>query len=148
MLSITKKNPIKTFQKEERLTGKKAIHNLFKSGDSFFLYPFKVIWVCEEKESRYPTQVLITVTRKSQKRAVARNKIKRRIREAYRKNKTPFYEFLTKKQIFCSIALVYVSKETITFTNIEKKILEIFERLEKQITRSSNFNKSVQDENQ
>ena len=140
MPSIIKKKSFRTFQKEERLTGKKTIHSLFKGGDSFFLYPFKVIWECDEKESRYPAQVLITVSRKSQKQAVARNKIKRRIREAYRKNKEPFYEFLTKNQVFCSVALVYVSKETITFTNIEKKILEIFDRLEKQIAKSSNYN--------
>ncbi|MBU2651443.1 MAG: ribonuclease P protein component [Bacteroidetes bacterium] len=123
-----------SFKKQERLTGKKAIDQIFKTGSTFLHYPFKVIWTtCQNVESRYPARVLIGVSKKYHRRATDRNRIKRRIREAYRKNKSPFYDFLTRREKQCSLVLLYISKETFTFIETEKKISEILIRLQQQI---------------
>src|SRR5271170_3084196 len=76
-----------TFKKEERLCNKKLIDGLFHSGSSFLCYPFKVSWLVVEEPRIYPAQIVFSVSKKRFKRAVDRNLIKRRMREAYRLNK-------------------------------------------------------------
>lgn len=75
------------FKKEERLHEKKLIGALFKEGKSFYKFPFKVFYYKLEEVETYPAKVLISVSKHNFKRAVDRNRIKRLVREAYRKNK-------------------------------------------------------------
>ncbi|MHA7102908.1 ribonuclease P protein component [Roseivirga pacifica] len=75
-----------TFPKTERLYKKKLIQELFDKGSSFYLYPFKVIYF-DTKEENVPNQVLFSVSKRKFKTAVARNRIKRQLREGYRLNK-------------------------------------------------------------
>ena len=71
--------------KSERLYKKKDIQELFDKGSSFYLYPFR-IFVQKQSEQNIH-QVLFSVSKKNFKKAVDRNRIKRRMREAYRLNK-------------------------------------------------------------
>lgn len=115
--------PIYSFPKKEKLTGKKKIEELFKKGSSFYLQNFQVRHLPSSEDVDYH-QVLISVPKRSFKRAVDRNLIKRRIREAYRLNKqlisgtTPQY-----------IGFVYLSKEILTFHNIQAQLIKCLERL-------------------
>ena len=77
---------MQTFSKSERLCSKIAIEKLVEEGKSFHLSPFKISWLSNTEES-VPVQILISVPKRTFKRAVYRNLLKRRIREAYRKNK-------------------------------------------------------------
>ncbi|MCF8233473.1 MAG: ribonuclease P protein component [Bacteroidales bacterium] len=120
---------MQTFKKPERLRSKKLIDKLFSRGNSFFIYPFKVLWMEAEFKGDSPVQVLIGISRKNKRLAVDRNKIKRLIREAYRKNKLPYHEYLRSKQKKVALGLIYVGKETSKYAIIEQKIIEVFERL-------------------
>lgn len=73
-----------TFPKEEKLTHKKVINQLFEEGSFVKRYPFKILYT-PNKLSLH--QVAISVPKRKVKLAVHRNKIKRRLREAYRLNK-------------------------------------------------------------
>jgi ribonuclease P protein component len=73
--------------KNERLHSKKLIKELFDKGSSFFLYPFKVMVLDINIDIQETNQVLFSVSKKKLKKAVDRNLIKRRMREAYRLNK-------------------------------------------------------------
>ena len=75
------------FYKEERLCSKKSLDLLFKNGSSFLLYPFRITYLFIDEVHPYPAQVVINVAKKRYKRAVDRNLIKRRTREAYRLQK-------------------------------------------------------------
>ncbi|MCD4746892.1 MAG: ribonuclease P protein component [Bacteroidales bacterium] len=123
---------MQTFKKEERLSNHKTIEKLFSQGNSFFLHPFKVIWLDIEVKNKYPAQILISVSKKNFRKAVDRNLIKRRIREAYRKNKSQLYEFLEHNNIFCVFAFLYVGKDIIKYKEIEQKIILILQRLVKE----------------
>lgn len=120
---------MQTFKKPERLRSKKLIDKLFSRGNSFFSYPFKIVWLETEFRGDFPVQVLIGISRKNKRLAVDRNKIKRLIREAYRKNKMPYYEYLRSKQKKVVLGLIYVGKETSKYAIIEQKIIEVLERL-------------------
>jgi len=117
-----------TFKKEERLYSRKQIERLFKEGDSFLAYPFKVQFLIEPGVDSLP-QILISVPRKNFKRAVDRNKIKRLIRESYRKNKMPLVDMALRNKSIIRIGFVYTAKTLISYTEIERKIILILQRL-------------------
>jgi ribonuclease P protein component len=113
-----------TFIKQERLTGKTRIDRLFSSGKSFFCYPFRVAYhILEEgEEQAYPCRVLMNVPKRLHKTAVARNLIKRRIKEAYRLRKHEFYADLGEEKI--ELAILYSAKEVNDYDVIDKKLKE------------------------
>jgi len=134
--SLELKNIMETFKKEERLCNKKIIKNLFSKANSFFDYPFKILWIETDIKTNFPAQVLINVSKNNFKKAVDRNKIKRLIREAYRKNKFSFYEFLLKQKKQCAFAIIYTSKEILSYQEIEKIIILILQRLQKEYEKN------------
>ena len=113
-------------QKNERLHSQKLIKELFDKGSSFFLYPFKVIVLDVSSEEKGTYQVLFSVSKKKIKKAIDRNLVKRRIKEAYRLNKS---EILSHKDQNKLIGLIYVSSEIGTFKFIEQKIRQILSRI-------------------
>ena len=119
-----------TFIKEERLCNKKLIDELFHNGSSFLCYPFKVSWLIVEEPLLFPAQVLFSVSKKRFKRAVDRNLIKRRIREAYRLYKQQYlYTGLQdgEKKIIFSVG--FIGKEISTYELIDKKMLKLLNEL-------------------
>ncbi|MEM6735149.1 MAG: ribonuclease P protein component [Bacteroidota bacterium] len=112
-----------SFSKKERLSGKKKIEELFKMGSSFYLNTFQVRYFRSKDEVNYH-KVLISVPKKNFKRAVDRNLLKRRIREAYRLNK---YRIENIKPL--SIGFVYISKHIITFQEIQDQLIQCLQRL-------------------
>ncbi|SDL73968.1 ribonuclease P protein component [Siphonobacter aquaeclarae] len=118
------------FRKSERLKSKKTIDRLFARNNeeilALFSYPLKVSALPGPAEAL--PQILISVSKRHFKRAVDRNLIKRRIREAYRLNKA----LLTAGgHAPASIALVYVAKEILSYADIEKKVKVVLRKLGK-----------------
>ncbi|XOV92270.1 MAG: ribonuclease P protein component [Bacteroidota bacterium] len=115
-----------TFQKSERLTGKKSIEELFKNGSSFYIHPiaFKFMLV----DASVSHRVLFAVSKRSLKRAVDRNLIKRRLREAYRLNK---HQLSPKNNSFYNLAFIYADTKILSYEEIETKLYQLLKRLEK-----------------
>ncbi len=118
-----------TFKKEERLHSKKRIGRLFSEGEDFFIYPFKVVYKTIPEASDYPVQLLISVSKQKFKHAVKRNRVKRLIREAYRKNKSIVYEQDKGDESTLLAGLIYVADTIMDYRQIEKKIILILQRL-------------------
>jgi len=119
-----------TFKKIERLSSKKEIELLFTKGESFVAYPFKVIFKKVADSQGLPAKVLISVSKKNFKSAVKRNKIKRHIRESYRKNKSIIwdkYDETTNEQLL--IGFIYIGKSIVTSTEFDQKLILILHRL-------------------
>jgi ribonuclease P protein component len=114
-----------TFRKEERLSKEKTIKELFEQGSSFYLYPFKVFFM-RNPDQGYPFhQILISVSKKNFAKAVDRNLIKRRIREAYRLNKS-----LLSDQNKLFIAYIYSVKEILPSAQIHQRLVKTFKRFD------------------
>lgn len=118
-----------SFRKSERLCSRKIITKLFTESNSFYTAAFKVLWLELPHATRYPVQVAFSVPKKRFRSAVTRNLIKRRIREAYRKNKHVLYEFLQQENVRIALLLIYRGNEVPDFIQAEKSVIEIRERL-------------------
>ncbi len=117
------------FKKEERLYSKKRIGLLFSEGESFFVYPFKVVYKTIPEPSDYSVQLLISVSKQKFKHAVKRNRVKRLVREAYRKNKSILLEQENYEENTLLVGLIYVANTIMDYHQIEKKIILILHRL-------------------
>ena len=116
-----------TFKKAERLSKEKTIQELFNRGSSFYLFPFKVVYILNPDKSVTVPQILISVSTRNFPRAVDRNLIKRRMREAYRLQKE-IIKHGSKKGVF---AFLYTSKSVLPFAEIKSKLFLVLEKIDK-----------------
>ncbi len=122
---------LKTFVKAERLCSKKEIQSIIDQNQTIFVYPFKCYYLISDKKSDVDwNQMTVSVSKRLFKKAVFRNLIKRRTKEAYRLHNKLIYcdsHFNQNKKI--QIIFVFISKEILPYSNIEKSVVQILERL-------------------
>lgn len=79
-----------TLKKEERICSKKLIEQLFNGGTarSMSSFPLRAVFMLVPLTSNEPlARMMVSVPKRCLKHAVDRNRVKRQVREAYRKNK-------------------------------------------------------------
>ena len=111
-----------TFSKDEKLKSKKAFEKLFSEGKSFSQYPLRIVYR-EVKAEHH--KIAISVPKKNFKHAVDRNLYKRRIREAYRLNKSILLDQPKKYELI----LIFLSKKNVSFVEIETAVKGILTKL-------------------
>lgn len=109
-----------TLSKEERLSWKRYIDQLFAEGQSFVAFPLRVVFLPVEEEALAPVSIMVSVPKKKFKRAVKRNLIKRQVREAYRVRKYDLIGPLAEKNKKMLVAFLYIDKEIHPFADMEK----------------------------
>ena len=118
-----------TLKKEERLCSQKIIGEMFSTGESFLSYPLKVVFQKTDSTQAYPVQAAFTVSKRNFKRAVKRNLLKRRMREAFRLNKPGLYDELATKERHIAVMFVFIGKDLVEFPIIEKAMISAFKKV-------------------
>ena len=127
-----------TLCKEERLCGERIISNLFDGGYTFFLSPYKVFWTKIPETYLFPSRFAVSVPKRRFKRAVKRNLIKRRTREAFRINKQILNVAVTTGQ--AHLMVIYVSDQLLPYAELEESMKRILQRIARE---SLKFNDSM-----
>lgn len=122
--------------KTDKLCSRTKIENLFAQGQSFIQYPIRVVYRIHPQTTPEEThQFFISVPKRKFKKAVKRVWLRRRIREAYRLHK---HILPTIEGFAIDIAFLYLSSEKSEFAIIERRMIEILNKLSNHIQSSQN----------
>ena len=128
-------------RKSERLCSKKRIDALFVTGGSHAMtaFPLKAVYRLVDSESALSSssadteatvQVLVSVPKRHFRRAVKRNRVKRQIREAYRKHKHSVIRHMdgqAGKQLL--IAFIWLADELSDTAAVEQQVSSLLQRI-------------------
>lgn len=117
--------------KTERLKSRKAIESLFAKGEKVSSFPVRLIYQINENSSETAHQAGFSVPKRNIKKAVDRNKIKRRMREAYRKNK---HLLTVPENTKLNFMFIFTDKNDCPYSEIEQKIKIVLIRLNEKLS--------------
>ena len=137
-----------SLSRQERLKSRKEISELLLKGKSTFGFPFKAVYHVYSAEelsgettpstsvgiSPATHRIMVSVPKKNFKRAVMRNLLKRRTREAYRLNKQ-LLSLQTGRRV--SIMFVYVAKTELPYAAMERAVCNILYRIKEAINEEN-----------
>lgn len=114
-----------TLPKALRLTGKKEIDGLFRSGKSHNFFPLKLIFRMPEPseagsdDAARHFKVLFTVPSRRFKKATVRNRIRRLMREAFRQEQGPLTGLPP-----VHIGYIYIAPDVLSIREIRTKMIQ------------------------
>ena len=125
-----------TLSKEERICSRTLIESLFNGGGSHALsaYPLRVVCKLEEQhaEQRAKVQIMVSVSKKHFKHAVKRNRVKRQVREAYRKNKSIIVEKVPSGSLLL-MAFIWLADNLYDTQEVEQRISALLMRIKERL---------------
>jgi ribonuclease P protein component len=120
-----------TFSKNERLKSRKEIAAIFQQGKVLKTFPLRFHYTLSPiEEGDSAMNVGFVVPKRNFKKAVDRNKYKRRMFEAVRLNRAGFLQKLIEQKLHINIMVVYIHRDGGEFKFIEKAVKKGFEKLE------------------
>lgn len=129
-------SPVLTLTKEERICSKKLIEALFAGNGSRSMtsYPIRAVFLEQKSaEGEPPVQLLVSVPKRCFKRAVKRNRVKRQIREAFRRNKHVLADAVTGSGHSVAVALIWMSADLSATHLVETKVKDLLVRIKERL---------------
>ncbi|WP_405330668.1 ribonuclease P protein component [Leeuwenhoekiella sp. LLG6367-2.1] len=120
-----------TFPKKEHLKRKKLIDLLFKQGQKVSAYPLLLFYTQAPLfEEDVVIQAGFSVAKRNHKLAVTRNRLKRLMREVYRKNKLSFQT----NELTFAFMFIYTGREEVSYIELEKAMLKIISKFNSKVS--------------
>lgn len=121
-----------SFDRKQRLKDKILIGKLFSQGSSVSKFPLRLVYLKTEHASDTRIKVAVSVSKRSFKRAVDRNRIKRLMREVYRLNKSLFYRETERDQY--AFVFLYTGRSLPSYEELQETFIKLSEKFKSQIT--------------
>ena len=123
-----------TFNKSEKLKSRKLIEQLFLEGKSVTVFPFRMLYLQTSFEHGPKIKAGISVSKRNFKKAVERNRIKRLMREAYRLNKSHYFNNITTSY---ALMILYIGKDMPDFGSVDSNLKLLFSSLIEKISKQN-----------
>ena len=135
-----------TFRKRERMVSQRLIDDLFVGGNSrspisdqtdashsIVAFPLRVVYKLRARDRHEaPLQMLVSVPKKHFHHAVDRNRVKRQVREAWRRHKSLLVEAVASdKQLL--VAFVWLSDQQLPTSAVEERITNLVQRIHEKL---------------
>jgi ribonuclease P protein component len=117
-----------TLHKNEILRSRKDIADLFLKGKSFLIHPIKVVYR-ETDAGELPCNMLFMVPKKRFRRAHDRNRLRRLMKEVYRRQKQLLGPEGSNTVKTMHVAWVYVGTEPLNYHVLFEKAARVMQRL-------------------
>lgn len=119
-----------TLSKPERLNSRKAVQTLFDGNSrSCSVFPLRAVYRLVEEKENCPVSILVSVSKRRFKHAVDRNRVKRQIREAYRRNKHRLSAKLAERHTSMHLAFIYLGNELRPYEELVGKLTDMLDRI-------------------
>lgn len=120
-----------TLSKEERICSKKLINELFTgNGRSMTAFPLRAVFMKRTVGDDQPrAAMLVSVPKRYFKHAVDRNRVKRQVREAFRRNKSIITQNLTDDHEAVAMAFVWLTDEKFPSSEVENRMARLLTRI-------------------
>ncbi|MFA6830916.1 MAG: ribonuclease P protein component [Bacteroidaceae bacterium] len=119
--------------KAERIHSKKLIDILFSGEqESFFVFPLRVVYGSVDALNDEPFSILVNAPKKHFKNAVDRNRIKRQLRESYRKHKSILLDQVCESggdDVHYAIAFLYQVPQMMSSVHIDKVMVKVLQKI-------------------
>ena len=125
------------FPKNNRLSNKIVIDRMFVKGKRLLISPILFFYLPELNKKSQTLRSVIVVPKKKVKLSVKRNAIRRRMTEAYRKNKYLLEEELTIKGNKINIGIVFQARNQIPYNVLEQKMILGLKNIKKRYEKNT-----------
>ncbi|OUS01599.1 ribonuclease P protein component [Flavobacteriales bacterium 33_180_T64] len=121
-----------SYPKKEKLKSQKLIEQLFSEGKSVSAYPLRMVYLKTEfvEDTQFKTGV--SVSKRNFKKAVDRIQIKRLLREAYRLNKTAYFNNISSCY---ALMILYIGKDGTDFDSVDLKMKKLLDTFSKKVSQ-------------
>lgn len=113
------------YSQKEKLKSETLISQLFSEGRSVSAYPLRMVYLETTFTEDIKIKAGVSVSKRNFKNAVDRNHIKRLLREAYRLNKSTYFNKLSTQN---ALMILYIGKEKPTYNQVDKKMKQLLEK--------------------
>ena len=140
-----------TFTKAERICSKLLIDKLFTGGNaSMAAFPLRAVYMFIDAEDeklslKSPISVLISVPKRKLHLAVDRNRLKRQVREAYRRNKQSLYALMEEKKLHLAIAFICISDQPAETEQVTRAVKKVLRRIEESVKKEEPVVRSIKE---
>ncbi len=129
-----------SYPKIEKLCSKILISEIFEKNQRITKYPLRLIWIEASLPVEVPVQSVVSVSKRRFKKAVTRNLLKRRMREAFRLNKNELYNSVIIENKQLALMFIYQSNDILPFSTVEKAMVFLLSELKNKITLQGSSN--------
>ncbi|MCR4957602.1 MAG: ribonuclease P protein component [Prevotella sp.] len=127
------------FSKHERIVSQKLIDELFTGGQSHSLaaFPLRAVYLLCPAVAQPPApdasavakvQLLLSVPKRRFKHAVDRNRVKRQLREAFRKNRALLTEAVAEGHCV-ALSFIWMSDKHFASSEVEQRVITLLKRV-------------------
>ena len=121
-----------SYPRNEKLKGQKLIEKLFTEGKSISAFPLRLVYLKTDFEDNTKFKTGVSVSKRNFKNAVDRNRIKRLLREAYRLNKSMYFNNILSSY---ALMILYIGKDGTDFESIELKMKVLLDAFAKKVSQ-------------